>query len=148
MIAFIKRLLKIRIVRFGLVGSIGVPVNDLALFLFLQLFGMSLYPLASACAFEVSNIINFILNQLFTYSEQKLHGWEWVRRGVKGQLTSLSALLLSFLVAWSLVALLHVNPYVANPTGIFLAFIETRLLETPVLQPGDEKPRLCPVPSL
>ena len=83
-----------RIIRYGLVGGIGIPVNDLALLLFMSLMH-SFYPLASACAFEVSTTINFVLNQLFTYSEQHLSGMGWVRRAGKAQLTSLSALLLS-----------------------------------------------------
>lgn len=142
MISLIKRLLRIRIIRYGLVGGIGIPINDIALFCFLQLFNafsltvsFSLlgrpisadlhFAIASVCAFEVSNIINFVLNQFFTYSEQRqhIHGWEWVRRLAKGQLTSLSALLLSIVVALVLVYALHVNPYLANPAGIIVAFV-------------------------
>ena len=83
-----------------------------------------LYPLASASAFEVSNIVNFTLNQIFTYREQlqHIHGWEWVRRAAKGQLTSFSAMLLSFSVALVLVYVFHVYEYLANPAGIILAF--------------------------
>lgn len=142
MISLVKRLLRIRIIRYGLVGGIGIPINDIALFCFLQLlnaFSLNVsfsllgrpisadlhFAIASVCAFEVSNIINFILNQFFTYSEQlqHIHGWEWVRRLAKGQLTSLSALLLSILVALVLVYALHVNPYLANPAGIIVAFV-------------------------
>ncbi len=122
--SLLARLLKVRIIRYGLVGGVGIPVNDLALLLFMSLMH-GFYPLASACAFEVSTTINFVLNQLFTYSEQRQHlsGWGWVRRAGKAQLTSLSALLLSYLAALALVKLLHVNVYVANPAGIVVAFI-------------------------
>lgn len=132
MVSFVKRLLNLRIIRYGMVGGIGIFINDGALFCFKTLLGLAiaanspfLYPVASACAFEVSNIVNFILNQFFTYREQVkgIRGWEWVRRAAKGQLTSLSAMLLSFLVAWALVAFLHVNDYLANPAGIVVAFI-------------------------
>ena len=97
--SFLKRLFKMRIIRYGLVGGIGIPVNDLALLLFMSLMH-GFYPLASACAFEVSTTINFVLNQLFTYSEQHLSGWGWVRRAGKAQLTSLSALLSPILLPW------------------------------------------------
>ncbi len=129
--SFVKRLLQIRIVRYGLVGGLGIPINDLALFGFTFLFtpafahgSIFLYPVASACAFEVSNLINFVLNQLFTYREQvkHIHGWEWVRRAAKGQLTSLSALLVSYAAALLLVYGLRVNQYLANPAGIVIAF--------------------------
>ncbi len=120
--SFLKRLFKMRIIRYGLVGGIGIPVNDLALLLFMSLMH-GFYPLASACAFEVSTTINFVLNQLFTYSEQHLSGWGWVRRAGKAQLTSLSALLLSYLAALALVKFFHVNVYIANPAGIVVAFV-------------------------
>ncbi|MBA2394823.1 MAG: GtrA family protein [Ktedonobacteraceae bacterium] len=122
--SFLKRLFKMRIIRYGLVGGIGIPVNDLALLLFMSLMH-GFYPLASACAFEISTTINFVLNQLFTYSEQRQHlsGWGWVRRAGKAQLTSLSALLLSYLAALVLVKFFQVNVYVANPVGIVVAFV-------------------------
>ncbi len=85
--------------------------------------GNNLYPLALACSFEISTTVNFILNQHFTYHEQQhIRGWSWVRRALKAQVTSLSALAISFLVALSLTYLLHVNPYVASPLGIISAF--------------------------
>ena len=119
-----ERLFKIRIIRYGLVGGIGIPINDLALLLFMSLMN-GFYPLASACAFEISTTINFVLNQLFTYSEQRQHlsGWSWVKRAGKAQLTSLSALLLSYLVALALVKFFQVNVYIANPAGIVVAFV-------------------------
>ena len=122
--SLLVRLLKVRIIRYGLVGSIGIPINDLALLLFMSLMN-GFYPLASACAFEISTTINFVLNQLFTYSEQRQHlsGWGWVKRAGKAQLTSLSALLLSYLAALALVKFFHVNVYLANPAGIVIAFI-------------------------
>jgi putative flippase GtrA len=130
--SLVKRLVSIRIIRYGLVGGIGIPVNDGALFCFKFLFGHALssngillYAISSACAFEVSNIVNFVLNQLFTYREQlkHIHGWEWVRRAAKGQLTSFSAMLLSYAVGLLLVGVFRVNDYVANPAGIIIAFV-------------------------
>lgn len=137
--SLVTRILKIRVIRYGLVGGVGIPINDFALFIFQTLFsGISLsisfsllgypiatdlhYALSSACAFEVSTTINFVLNQLFTYHEQKLKGWQWVQRAAKAQLTSFSAILLSFGVGLVLVYGLHVNEYIANPTGIILIF--------------------------
>ncbi len=81
-----------------------------------------LYALASMCAFEVSTTLNFVLNQLFTYREQKPQSWEWIRRAGKAQLTSLSAQLLTFTIGLVLVYGLQVNEYIANPVGIILVF--------------------------
>jgi putative flippase GtrA len=129
--ALLQRVLSIRIIRYGMVGGIGIPVNDLSLLLFQSLLGHDiantflLYAICSACAFEVSNIVNFTLNQFFTYREQlkDIHGWEWVRRAAKGQLTSLSALLLSYGIGLLLVGVFHVNDYIASPAGIIGAFV-------------------------
>lgn len=124
MVSLIKRFFQIRIIRYGLVGGIGIPINDAALLLFSQISFLPL-PLADAFAFIVSNIINFTLNQFFTYKEQVkgIHGWEWIRRFFKGQLTSLSASLLAYLVALGLIYFLHVDRYLANPVGIVIAFL-------------------------
>ena len=142
MISSAKRLLQIRIIRYGLVGGVGIPINAAALFCFKHLLGsfpltINLvlmgqhivadlhYAIAAVCAFEISNIINFVLNQFFTYSEQSqyIHGWEWPRRVAKGQLASLSAMLISILAALILYYAFHVNDYLANVAGIVIAFV-------------------------
>jgi len=122
-VAYAQGLLRRRIVRYALVGGLGLPVNLLALALVLHLVGDRLYPLASACAFEVSTTVNFVLNQLYTYGEQKhLHGWEWPRRALKAQMASLSALTIAYALALALKYGVHENPYLANATGIMCAF--------------------------
>jgi len=139
MISSIKRLLNIRIIRYGLVGGVGIPIQLLALFIFKHLLGglpLTIYysfaghpysvdlldVLAWPCAFEVSTTINFVLNQLFTYHEQKIYGWTWVRRALGAQLTSISASLLSFIVYVVLVYGFGVNDYLASASGTILAF--------------------------
>ena len=121
--AHIRRLLRVRIVRYALVGGIGIPVNLLAYAVFLRLMGTRLDLLASACAFEVSTNVNFVLNQLYTYSDQKhLHGWDWPKRALKAQASSASALVLAFAIAQGLKYGLHVNPFVAQACGIAGSF--------------------------
>lgn len=130
-IRIVEKFLKIRIIRYGMVGGVGILVNEGALFCFTLLLGLVipqksnfLYPAAWICAFEVSNTVNFILNQLFTYREQVqgIHGWEWISRAFKGQLTSISAMLISALVAWGLFFFFHVNEYISSPVGIVVQF--------------------------
>lgn len=131
MASLVKRLLKIRLFRYALVGGIGIFVNEGALFCFSHLFGLIiaaksifLYPLSWFFAFEVSNIVNFTLNQFFTYREQvkDIHGWEWVRRAFKGQLASISAMLISLVVSWGLYFIFHVDQYIASFIGIVTQF--------------------------
>jgi putative flippase GtrA len=141
-LAPLQRLLRVRIVRYALVGGIGIPVHDAALFVFLTLFGARLFPLASVCAFEVSTTVNFVLNQLYTYSEQKhLRGWDWVGRALKAQVTSLSALAIAFAIGLALVYGLHLNAYLANDIGIVCSFfynftISNRLVFRPAPSTG------------
>ena len=110
--------------RYALVGGVGIPVNLGALALFLSLTGERLYPLAFLCAFEVSTTVNFVLNQTFTYGDQKhlLHGWDWVRRAVRAQVTSGSALVISAAIAFAIHYGLHVSPLLSNFCGIVGAF--------------------------
>ncbi len=123
MLKYLSPFLRIRIIRYALIGGIGIPINLLALAVFLHLLGDTLYPLASACAFEVSTTFNFVLNQIFTYSDQaRPQGWNWVRRALKAQVTSFSALLLSFVIALIFKYAVHVSPYLANAAGIVCAF--------------------------
>ncbi|SRR5579871_2391752 len=129
MITNLRSLFRIHLVRYAIVGGIGIPVNLVALAIFLRILGDNLYPLALACSFEVSTTVNFILNQLFTYSEQKhLHGWDWVRRALKAQATSASALLVTYIIALIFKYGVHVNPYVASTVGIVTAFFYNFLI--------------------
>ncbi len=59
----LQRVCAIRIVRYGLMGSLGIPVNNLTLALFAHLVGGAFW-LAVLCAFEVSTTVTFVLNQL------------------------------------------------------------------------------------
>jgi len=127
----VRPLLGRRIVRYALVGGIGIPINVLAYALFRLLLGVRLDPLDSALAFEVSTTINFVLNQLFTYSDQKhLRGWDWPRRALTAQAASLSALALSWAIAQGIKYVLEGQghhegyiPYLAQAMGIVAVFV-------------------------
>jgi len=127
----LKRLFRLRIVRYALVGGIGIPINLAALAVFLHVMGDRLYPLALACSFEVSTTVNFVLNQLYTYHEQKhLHGWNWVKRALKAQMTSVSALAVTYIIALVFKYGVRVNPYVASTIGIVSAFFYNFIIST------------------
>ena len=128
----------IRIVRYGLIGSLGIPLNNLAFVLFEHLFGGAFW-LSAPCAFEVSTTVNFILNQLYTYRDQThLRGWAWPKRALKAQVSSLSAWLIALLIGVGLRYGLHVNDYVAMDCGFLCAFgynfaVSNRVVFTPAL---------------
>lgn len=119
--SFIQRLGRRRIVRYALVGGLGIPVNNLALVMFLSIFG-PVYWLAWLCAFEVSTTVNFVLNQLFTYSEHQLRGWDWPRRALRAQISSSSAALVAALIAFTLKYGFHTPDLVASDVGIIGSF--------------------------
>ncbi|HEX4207159.1 MAG TPA: GtrA family protein [Ktedonobacteraceae bacterium] len=121
------------VIRYALVGGIGIPVNDLALagFLALLLYNVLYhvpyvvaYPIALVCAFEVSTTVNFVLNQCFTYHEQQQHLSlkQWIKRAITAQITSSSSLLVSYIIALVCTDVLHVNPFISSPIGIILPF--------------------------
>jgi len=143
----LQKLWQKKIVRYGIVGGLGIPINGLALALFIFLFhNDKLYPLAVICSFEVSTTINFVMNQLFTYKEQSqhIHGWDWVKRALKAQSTSISAQILSIVVAIVLKQWLGVNVYVANALGIIVVFfynfaISKRFVFRPIVSQSSEE---------
>lgn len=137
-----RSLMRRRVVRYALVGGVGIPVHDLALFLFLSLFGAHLFPLASACSFEVSTTVNFILNQLYTYSDQRhVHGLGWVRRALAAQVASFSALIIAYAIGLVLAAAWHLNLYVANDCGIIVSFAYNFMIANRfVFRPSSEPP--------
>ncbi|WP_172632060.1 GtrA family protein [Dictyobacter arantiisoli] len=115
------------LVRYAMVGGIGIPVSEIALWFFYHLLfkdNHGFFFVAQLCSFEISTTVNFLLNQYFTYREQAQHvkGWGLVKRAVRAQVTSFSANLVSLLTGDILVYLFNVNPYIATLAGIILAF--------------------------
>jgi putative flippase GtrA len=150
---FLRRIFSVRIIRYALCGGIGIPINDLALLFFMRFFWPHWYPVASAYAFEVSTTVNFVLNQLFTYNDQHLHGFDWVKRAAKAQLTSLSALGISYCCGLVLVYVFHVNQYLANPMSIILAFgynffISKKLVFRATEKPIEEQDTIPELPNI
>ena len=129
-------LLRRRLVRYGLMGALGIPVNNAALALFLHLLGGA-YWLAAPCAFEVSTTVNFVLNQRYTYRDQThLRGWDWPKRALTAQLSSVSAWLLALLIGLALTYGLRLNAFVATDIGFACAcgfnfFVANRLVFRP-----------------
>jgi putative flippase GtrA len=111
-----------RIVRYALVGAIGLPINNAALAVFLLATG-GIYWLSLLLAFEISTTVNYVLNQFYTYGDQKhLRGWDWPKRAIKAQMSSASALALAISIALVLRYGLHIHDFIATDIGIVVAF--------------------------
>ena len=120
--AFLLTLVRKKFVRFAIIGGIGILFNDLVLAGFMLL--IHLYPVAFVFAFAISNGLNFVLNQVITYPEHRPNRLSiWLQRLLKAEITSISALLISFSVALVFHYIFHVSEYLANPIGLCFSFI-------------------------
>jgi len=120
-ISFLGILFRVRVVRYALVGGVGIPINIGLLWFFHGLLHMPIVP-AWICAFEPSSLINFYANQRFTYHEQThVRGWDWPIRALKAQATSLTGLVVNVAAFSGLLKLgMHYLP--ADAAGIVAAF--------------------------
>ena len=92
------RFLSHKLLLFGLVGATGVVVNLAALRLLLDVFGAGTggFVHAEIAATAVAMVSNFFLNNMLTYRDRRLVGWQAVRG------------LISFIVVCSLGALVNI----------------------------------------
>lgn len=127
---------RLRLVRFGSVGVLGVGVNllvcNLALFLLLPGFlsGDPRFLVANALGFVISVFTNFLLNDSWTWGDRhKGDRLQWSRRLGKYYLTASGAGLVQIVVAWLSLSLfwsslswdllgLEIAPSLAVLTGI------------------------------
>jgi putative flippase GtrA len=131
----VKYLLRLRAIRFALVGGVGIPINMGFLWVFHSVIGLPMIP-AWVCAFVCSALINFYANQRFTFREQThLRGWDWPIRAAKAQMSSLSGLLVN-VSAFTLLMHFGMHYLPADAAGIVAAFsvnfvVSTRYVFTP-----------------
>ncbi len=72
------RWVPVRFVSFMLVGGLGVFVHMAVLAALLNLFGRS-FLVAQVSATLTAMAVNFALNNVITYRDMRLRGWDWVR---------------------------------------------------------------------
>jgi dolichol-phosphate mannosyltransferase len=119
--SFLGAVLRLRVVRYALVGGVGIPINIALLWFFHGWLHMPIIP-AWICAFEPSSLINFYANQRFTYHEQThVRGWDWPIRALKAQATSLTGLAVN-VAAFSVLLKLGLHYLPADAAGIVAAF--------------------------
>lgn len=114
----------VKYLKFGVVGTSGVAVDMVVLFILadhrMLALGLSL---SKACAAEVAIINNFIWNEMWTFGNvaalQKTWPARWSRLG-KFNLICLGGIGLSVLLLNAQVHLLSLNIYAANAIAILL----------------------------
>jgi dolichol-phosphate mannosyltransferase len=106
----------LRFIRFALVGTVGVVVNNGMLFL---LHGLAGAPLAaaSAVAIEAAIVSNFLLNDRWTFAQSR----PTLGRFFRFNLVSAGGLVVNLLVLTSLVDWLGLHYLIANLVGIVAA---------------------------
>jgi dolichol-phosphate mannosyltransferase len=111
----------IRFVKFCLVGLSGVLVNMGLLWLLTEVVGL-FYLLSAPISIETSIVTNFILNDLFTFSDRRSSGAKSLfRRLGKFNLVCLGGLGINTMVLWLLTEHVGVYYLVSNICGIAAA---------------------------
>jgi dolichol-phosphate mannosyltransferase len=105
-------------IEFGVVGAIGVVVNEGLLFLF-QSAGVY-FLIAGAVAIEISILSNFVLNDLWTFRDRR--SGNAVSRLVKFNILMLAGLVLNLAILYAGVDYFGMTSEVANLVGIAAAF--------------------------
>jgi putative flippase GtrA len=98
-----------QLIRFAVVGAVGVGVNSAALSLLYRLAHVAL-PLSSALSTELAIASNFLLDNHWTFAQR---GRSWTRF-LKFNLTALAGLVLTALTVWFLVDRLRMHYLLAN----------------------------------
>ncbi len=115
------RLNNYRILKFALVGTTGVAVNEVVLWVTHYLVGLPLY-ISGLLSIESSILNNFTLNNLFTFRNEKtpvpLH-----KRLARYHLAAGVGVTLNYVTLLSLSYLLGIEPLVANLIGIVAGFL-------------------------
>ncbi len=95
-----------RLFTYLLIGGTAAVVN-LGIFAIFEHFGslktLTLYSaVAYFCAYEFSILANFIPNDYFTFRFLSGHQRSWLARGLRFHMTSLSGVLVTFIISWVL----------------------------------------------
>jgi len=105
-------------IKFGVVGAIGVVVNEALLLAFLQSgFGL-LY--ASTAAIEISILSNFLMNDLWTFRDRR--SGHFAVRLAKFNLLMLAGLVVNAAVLDAGTIYFGIHPAISNLIGIGAAF--------------------------
>jgi dolichol-phosphate mannosyltransferase len=126
-VVYIKEnLLHPRIVKFAIVGGSGVLVNMGILYLLTELFHIK-YFLSSIFAIELSIISNFLLNDLWTWSERKKK--KFYRRLIQYHISAgITAFLANWLLLVFLTEVIGIYYMISNLIGIGVGMLSNFIL--------------------
>ncbi len=112
-----------RFVKFALVGTWGFVVNMFFLWFLTETAGLY-YLLSSVIAIEISLVNNFVLNDLWTWSDRGKRGKkEYFKRMFKYHVSASAAMLTNLLVLWILTEVFHLYYLASNVFGILCGML-------------------------
>jgi dolichol-phosphate mannosyltransferase len=120
----------LHLIKFSLVGVIGAGINSIFLFLF---YGVLTLPLvfSSIIAIEIAIIMQFLMNDRWTFKEQKTtHVEQFVKRILKSNIWRSGGLVVNVGVLYFLTEYLGKNYLISNIVGIICAFLLNYLFES------------------
>jgi dolichol-phosphate mannosyltransferase len=112
----------LRMIKFGIVGTSGIFVNQCVLVLCVKIFNID-YKIGSLMAIETAIITNFLLNYNLTFGDRK-------RKDVKSKAAAFlkfnaTSFATAFLLNWGTLVFLtevaHIKYWISNLAGIFVA---------------------------
>jgi putative flippase GtrA len=106
-----KSPLLIQLLKFGLIGIIGVSFNYSIFFILYHFFKIH-YTFSSATGFALGILLVFFLNKNFTFKIK--NNEETKKMIIKYYILNISLALLSLLILSIFVEFLHINVYIAN----------------------------------
>ncbi|MBV9711568.1 MAG: GtrA family protein [Ktedonobacteraceae bacterium] len=115
-----------RFVSFAFLGGIASIVNLVVLYVTYYHSSAALananvrYIVAFLLASEVSIIVNFSLNDYFTFRHLPGHARSWIARCGRFHMTSISAIILTFLIGFGLHSGLGVHPMLSQAIAILI----------------------------
>jgi dolichol-phosphate mannosyltransferase len=120
----------LRLTKFSVVGVIGAVINTWFLWLFTDVAG--LYYLYSALiAIEIAIILQFLMNDRWTFKEQKTtHVEQFVKRIIKSNIWRSGGLAVNIGVLYFLTEYMDIYYLLSNIVGIICAFLLNYLFES------------------
>ncbi|HDS45021.1 MAG TPA: GtrA family protein [Methanomicrobia archaeon] len=120
----------IRLFKFSIVGGIGAVINTGLLWLFTDLAGI-FYLYSSAIAIEIAIIMQFLMNDRWTFKEQRTtRVAQFLKRIIKSNIWRSGGLAVNIGVLYALTEYAGLYYLLSNIVGILCAFLLNYLFES------------------
>jgi dolichol-phosphate mannosyltransferase len=120
----------LRLIKFSIVGGIGAGINTWFLWLFTDVAGLY-YLYSAVIAIEIAIILQFLMNDRWTFKEQKTtHVEQFMKRIIKSNIWRSGGLAVNIGVLYYLTEHAGVYYLLSNIVGIVCAFLLNYLFES------------------